>query len=893
MNHFAGRWFLIGVLGLGMAGPLATPAVPVTARVQAILLQLADQQPDTVVRIIVQKSAGDSMEAEAMVARLGGVVTRDLSIINGFAAEIPASAVNDLARTSTITWMSLDAVVNHSDEPTNYWQEDFGFGSVSAQDPIAWLNGANWSQGAWTELGESDGPVAGDVAVSSFFSGESEGLRLQGAGRGLQGSADLSNLASAQLTLAFRRKDLADTDWVSVQLSSDGGATWSELGRVAGPATDEAMQTTAYDLGAYLNAAVTLRFVTSDSFQPAARVYFDFARIDFASTVQQPVVETFEGAQTSLLYLPMTLKKTTTAPVDALAASELEAAQYGMNWMYTYDTFDAQAFSNNVGSVVWETNWLEDDVLGLGAKTGNVQVYAGELWMDDYPETWTQPSLRREVNLTGALQAYLGFNYRTTSGVDWNDRVVLEISKNKGLTYTTLATSENITGAVWNWGYFDITPYVSADTVVRVRVTSGFESPDESFVVDNVYVEYTKVCPSCVDTSRLSGASVQSINADKLWNEAPYRQGQGVAVAVVDSGIAWHTDLWNDNWDARIVGSVNFADEWAVDDLNGHGTHVAGIIGGDGYLSDGAYMGVAPAVNLVDVKVLNDAGMGYLSDVVSGLQWVLENKATYNIRVVNLSLNSSVQESYNQSPLDAALEILWFNGVVVVVSAGNNGSNSSATRGVLFPPANDPFLITVGAANDRGTTTIMDDKLANFSAFGTVAGQVKPDLVAPGYDRVSLLSSEDSNLATGHPLNKVAGWAGYTYFKMSGTSMAAPVVAGAAALLLQDEPNLTPDQVKYRLIATANKNWGGYNPATGGAPYLDVYAAVKGATTQSSNVGLQASQLLWTGSQPITWSSVNWNSVNWNSVNWNSVNWNSVNWNSVNWNSETWEVDTP
>jgi len=131
----------------------------------------------------------------------------------------------------------------------------------------------------------------------------------------------------------------------------------------------------------------------------------------------------------------------------------------------------------------------------------------------------------------------------------------------------------------------------------------------------------------------------------------------------------------------------------------------------------------------------------------------------------------------------------------------------------------------------------------------------------------------------------VAGWGGYTYFKMSGTSMAAPVVAGAAALLLQDEPNLSPDQVKYRLIATANTNWGGYNPAVGGAPYLDVYAAVKGTTNQSANNGLQASQLLWSGSQPITWNSVNWNSVNWNSVNWNSVNWNSVNWNSVNWNS--------
>ena len=99
---------------------------------------------------------------------------------------------------------------------------------------------------------------------------------------------------------------------------------------------------------------------------------------------------------------------------------------------------------------------------------------------------------------------------------------------------------------------------------------------------------------------------------------------------------------------------------------------------------------------------------------------------------------------------------------------------------------------------------------------------------------------------------------------------------------------LTPDQVKYRLMATANKSWGGYASAKAGAGILDIAAAVNGSTTQSANTGTQASRLLWTGAQPVTWSSVNWNSVNWNSVNWNSVNWNSVNWNSVNWNSTYW-----
>ena len=119
--------------------------------------------------------------------------------------------------------------------------------------------------------------------------------------------------------------------------------------------------------------------------------------------------------------------------------------------------------------------------------------------------------------------------------------------------------------------------------------------------------------------------------------------------------------------------------------------------------------------------------------------------------------------------------------------------------------------------------------------------------------------------------------------------MSAPLVSGAVAILLESAPGLTPDQVKYRLKATANTNWPGYSATTAGAGYLDVYAAVKSTTTQSANTGINASQLLWTGSNPVSWGSVNWNSVNWNSVNWNSVNWNSVNWNSVNWNSDHWD----
>jgi len=219
------------------------------------------------------------------------------------------------------------------------------------------------------------------------------------------------------------------------------------------------------------------------------------------------------------------------------------------------------------------------------------------------------------------------------------------------------------------------------------------------------------------------------------------------------------------------------------------------------------------------------------------------------------------------------VEILWFNGITVVVSAGNKGS------GVINPPANDPFVITVGATDDKGTSSLTDDVSASFSAYGTTGdGFKKPDLVAPGTNIVARLVNSNMGLAQAHPANQVEGG---LYFRMSGTSMSAPVVAGAVALLVQDEPNLTPDQIKYRLRVTANTAWPGYDTARAGAGYLDAYAAVQGTTTQSANTGLAVSQLLATGADPIN-SAVNWNSVNWNSVNWNSVNWNSVNWNSVN-----------
>jgi serine protease AprX len=383
----------------------------------------------------------------------------------------------------------------------------------------------------------------------------------------------------------------------------------------------------------------------------------------------------------------------------------------------------------------------------------------------------------------------------------------------------------------------------------------------------------------CISTGNLKSSYPQSVRAKNVWNVSPgFRQGQGIGVAVLDSGITPHPDLGN-----RVVANVTVGTSTVVTDTYGHGTHVAGIIGGDGTVSNGTYIGIAPKVNLVNVKISNDAGAASAADVVAGLQWVNDNKGIYNIRVVNLSLNSSVAESYNVDPIDAAVEILWFNKVVVVVSAGNDGKNA------LNPPANDPFVITVGAIDDKGTGSTSDDRMPAFSGYGTTSdGFAKPDLVAPGVNLISDLAGSQAALPAQHPDHLTSGFTGASaYFRMSGTSMAAPVVAGAVALLLQDEPNLTPDQVKYRLISTVHALAGAAGPGIG-AGLLNIEAALKGSSTQSANTGIPASQMLWTGNEPVTWNSINWNSINWNSINWNSVNWNSINWNSINWNSDDW-----
>jgi serine protease AprX len=383
--------------------------------------------------------------------------------------------------------------------------------------------------------------------------------------------------------------------------------------------------------------------------------------------------------------------------------------------------------------------------------------------------------------------------------------------------------------------------------------------------------------PSPTTTVPTDNFFLDSMRVRNVWNMG--LDGSGIGVAIIDSGISTDND-----WKTNPKTYVFATNSKSATDIYGHGTHVAGIVAGNGKDSGGRYMGVAPGVTLYAVKIADGDGMAYESDVVAGLGWVLANKSGLNIRVVNLSLNTTTEQSYHTSPLDAAVEILWFNGVVVVASAGNVDS-STTTRFFNASPANDPFIITVGATDEKGTAGTTDDVIATYTSMGTSGdGFKKPDLFAPGSNIYSVLS-KDSPWKSQYPDRVMLNG---EYIRLSGTSMSAPMVTGAVALLLQDEPNLTPDQVKYRLMNASRLYCTKSGKTTVCYPFLDVYSVVTGTTTQSANTGIMPSQLLYSGTDPVSWGSVGWNSVGWNSVGWNSVGWNSVGWNSVGWNSTYW-----
>ncbi|HEX2295911.1 MAG TPA: S8 family peptidase [Actinomycetota bacterium] len=409
------------------------------------------------------------------------------------------------------------------------------------------------------------------------------------------------------------------------------------------------------------------------------------------------------------------------------------------------------------------------------------------------------------------------------------------------------------------------------------------------------------------------------VRADELW--ARGIDGRGVTVALLDTGVyAEHPDLAG-----RVLHCEDLSHEAETEahcaDTFGHGTFMAGLIAGDGTASHGKHRGAAPAARIVSVKAAGYDGATDVSTVLAGIQWIVAHRDVYGIRVMNLSLGTDSAQDYRLSPLNHAVERAWASGIAVVVSAGNSGPDAAT----VMKPGDDPYVITVGASNDEGSMSIGDDRVPVFSSRGPTRanGLAKPDVVSPGVHTVSLRSPGS---AIDDRYGATAAVDGH-YFKGTGTSMATATVSGIVAQLLQDEPALTPDQVKARLTSTARRI-AEADPMRAGAGLVDAYAAATSTSMAAANQGLAQSTGLGfleddrgsAGVEVVTplgqvflrgevvaqtdpdevsvtnpaglvpWAGATWKADGWDAESWAGATWKSGDWAGATWKGATWKA---
>ena len=452
-----------------------------------------------------------------------------------------------------------------------------------------------------------------------------------------------------------------------------------------------------------------------------------------------------------------------------------------------------------------------------------------------------------------------------------------------------------------------VAAYLTSDEIATV---SDYPSVD-MIVVDNPVFGFSYA--SSMDVTNLA------IGLDKV--AAPSSggpDGRGVGVAVIDSGVATTSDLAS----SRVVGWKDFVNNrnQPYDDA-GHGSFVAGLIAGDGTaslpLESGGYAtvqfrGVAPAANIIGIKVLDATGQGRGSAVMAGVLWAVAHKDQYGIRVLNLSIGSDVASPAAYDPIDRAVEFAWQHGITVVCAAGNEGEFG---MGGILSPGNSPYVITVGATDTRQTPSITDDAVTYYSSVGPTLFDefAKPDLVAPGNHLISM-RVPGSYIDVNFPSNQIpvstyvpAAPAGAptSYLMLSGTSTSSPVTAGAVALMLQANPRLTPDDVKVRLMSTADP-LPGASRYQQGAGLIDVPGALAstarangyalsadlgdGTTVLSENVYAAWDKAVWAkyGWTKFKWSKFKWSEVGWSKFKWSKFKWSEVGWTKFKWSKFKW-----
>jgi serine protease AprX len=382
--------------------------------------------------------------------------------------------------------------------------------------------------------------------------------------------------------------------------------------------------------------------------------------------------------------------------------------------------------------------------------------------------------------------------------------------------------------------------------------------------------------------------------SEQMW---PYESGNAalwptssasanLTIAVVDSGV----EPGRSDFGTRLLPQVNLSTLTpnATGDDRGHGTFVAGIAAGDAR----GYTGADPGAKILPIRVMDQNGMAMTSDVIRGAEWIYQNKDAYNIKVANFSLHSAMPSKFTNDPLDKAVEKLWFAGVTVVVAAGNYGT-AAGPSGVKYAPGNDPFVITVGAVDLGDSIKPKDDFAPSWSAYGyTYDGFAKPELGAPGRYMVGPVPV-GSTLPAERPGNVESPG----YMQLSGTSFAAPAVAGAVAHMLARNPSWTPDQVKGALMVSA-KTMPNAIPLSAGVGELNAARAATVRNPPNANAALNKFVVSASGGSGKVFDAASWSDAvktnkawalaSWSDASWAEASWSAASWSDASWSDASW-----
>ena len=700
-------------------------------------------ESETVVSVIV---IADSAENAAAAAQeVGATITHELNVIDAVAVQLTESQYESLAKHPFVQRLYLDAPVQTNSHLSSL-RDNF--------DNVAYDNSdgtATWTS-EWKERNDDDDPGHGDAVI---WWGQ---LHLKNGDVSLRRKVDLADASEATLSFTYYRSSFEDeNDYVELQIYGDG--EWQTLERFVGPATDMTPQSFSFDLTPFVNDLRKVRFITSSS----------MSRYDYF------IVDNFE-----ILFRS-----------DALDKS-------GEGQSYR-DTFSIAGYGGQDGSDAWSADWVESGDFGQGY-FGGIRIRDGQLELSS-----DNRSIRRIADLSVATTAQLTIWYQHTSLNDETKYVALEVSTNYGEAWQELDRYSGETNDGLSEVTYSLDDFIGNEIMLRFATSDGMDWHD-IVSIDEVVIDFSVDDKThSAETNPLDTPVASWIKADQL-HEAGIT-GDNVTVGVIDTGFYAHPNLLTDQagaervlaqYDAirdvitKRIGDVDVVE----DDAHGHGAHVTSIIANSAEAESGISLGIAPDVDLVLVKAFSADGSGTYADVIRGIDKLIQYKDALDLRILNLSFYSTPQSHYWEDPLNLAVMRAWEAGIVIVTGAGNAGPDPLS----IGVPGNVPYVITVGAITDNYTANSEDDYIPPFSSAGpSFEGFIKPEIVAPGAHIPGLLSQ----LSTiGSSFEQFA--IDDEYFALSGTSMSAAVTSGVVALMLQQDPDLTPTDVKCRLIDSAS-----------------------------------------------------------------------------------------